>query len=98
MLSMTKLRSGSEEKNIWEEEMSLYLAAPEQTLFEDQKHSKYREYIYILFLYINKKMPSNETITKLLTLLMETCLRKTGSNAHFMGQEMSGSEQLARIN
>lgn len=72
---MTKLRSGSEEKNIWEEEMSLYWSAPEQMLFEVHKHSKYIEYTYIPFLYIKKNKTSNETITELLTLFMETCLR-----------------------
>lgn len=75
--------------------MSLYWAAPEQMLFEDHKHSKYRQYIHIPFLNINKKTPSNETTTELLTLLMETCLRKQCS---FYREEMSGSERLSRIN
>lgn len=73
---MTKLRSGSEEKNIWEEEMSLYWSAPEQMLFKVHTHSKCIEYIYIPFLHINKTIPSNETITELLTLLIEMCLRR----------------------
>lgn len=55
--------------------MSLHWSAPEQMLFEVHKYSEYLEYTYVPFLCINLRKPSNETITELLTLLMEMCLR-----------------------